>query len=1412
MGNRKIENLVVIIIAIVTILSFSVEIFAEVGADGLTPIDPSTSNAPVWPDKNSINITQQITPTAGNNFDITLKVEGNPDTIPADSIIIIDLSNSMYSSGSGGSPQKLQAVKDAAKQFVRKLLQDPSQENRVCLVLFGTAIKTYPNSSDNPASSYFTQYTKDVVNIENYIKSIENYIDGLYPSSLGSLDGQQSGGTNLQGAISKANEILKIAAPIGARADDIENEYNRSMVLLGDGAPTFSGYPILNMNREDFTYQIIDDSNDYVMVSGIREITANDIIGFDNTQVEGPGSGSTYILSLNYYNYKYSYGAIDGFSEPRISGGSVITRYKFRYRPEGSSSWTTQNSVPNTDMKELAKIAAKMIPSEGNLATTLYTIGYNLSGDGKTFMEELASLNESGSYFDVQTAGQVNAAYEKIASQLTSLAPDAKVYYRLSNDFEVVPGTLPSNIIQEGNLLTWSDIGAINLNNSPQTSFTIKAKEGTQPLIEIATNLIDSHKPWEDDYNETIDSYIEFTNIGNEHQHIQIEPQIVALGCGLVTLKGYLVNKGLQSINENGEVVGDIKNSVILSEKFYPPGSDSYKIGYETPVTYNNIEPTEKVKDKFGINDYPKYVYIPSQTQSVTVSQDNPFHTLYYKYRIQTAYKVRCYYIDPVTSKEILIPGGEFVYSSKNGAPMYFEDTIASPLPPQIEGFVFKSKKSGSDISKVLKPNPDQNVFTYIYDLDPDTAVLKGRVTFDNNFKSFLYADLSNIYVCLFRADTNILIRKTQGVSLKNLSGNYPYFDYTIVGVLPNVPYYVAINYKDRFIIVDNLNISEANTTLFEATVDGVSLKFAKSSQPDVFVVKQAGVAIPEVERTVIRNFNIYKLGSITSEKGSAVKSADFYYTLGDKDGSSFLQVISSFKASDTPPLPSITAIDGTAYVAQKFRFNKMSPFKQTSNYLQKIIFNTLGIENAISGTVQITISNLPVTGWGNLPQVIDGAGTIRTGTSPGDEFYIVYKITGLKDQSIPITVTSPVINVGLNSLGTDIGFEDKVYFKSDSVISDTMTYNWDEAEIGLTPISEIRQESFSLDSTICNGYYLDSGNKQETIIFNNNKFNGVLERYNYLLSSGYSGDVEHKFEIEETNGTLDITFSILEEDDAKGKIKIQKHDNNSNWVTYKSYEFSYNTTINPISVKINHIGNYRLLISLDSVFLDDRSLSYNVTANYNYENKNYVKDFSFNPPETSSYTFVMNSSQDLKDMRYEIYDITNLSNPIKIGDIYNPKTAYGNLNLTAGRTYRFRVIYNNADSGALYDFDLTSDTIHNNILGKSFIAPIKRQCLRIGVASSTTQIVVKDHLGVQKYPVGSIYSETSDAGVTMFYFDMNAEDFETGSIYNITSSTPENITSVQSGDLEVIINNVTYTETDRSKFAINVFNLNNLL
>lgn len=63
-----------------------------------------------------------------------------------------------------------------------------------------------------------------------------------------------------------------------------------------------------------------------------------------------------------------------------------------------------------------------------------------------------------------------------------------------------------------------------------------------------------------------------------------------------------------------------------------------------------------------------------------------------------------------------------------------------------------------------------------------------------------------------------------------------------------------------------------------------------------------------------------------------------------------------------------------------------------------------------------------------------------------------------------------------------------------------------------------------------------------------------------------------------------------------------------------------------------------------------------------------------------------------------------------------------------------------------------------------------------------------------------------------MFYYDMNAENFETGLIFNITSSTPENISCVQPGDSDIIINNLTYNEPDRSKFVINVFILNNLL
>jgi hypothetical protein len=170
-------------------------------------------------------------------------------------------------------------------------------------------------------------------------------------------------------------------------------------------------------------------------------------------------------------------------------------------------------------------------------------------------------------------------------------------------------------------------------------SFPVKAMNSTPLLIEIETNLIDKlHNFGETGYNGNIDSYIEFTNTSGMLDHVRIQPQKIALGCGLITMRGCLVNKAGDYINENGEVVvgkndlfypnGDVNknilNSLILSEKFIPPEnvSGDFKIDYDPPVTYGDgipvndtgIEPSvyNRVIYKYGYPDLPqnpKYIY-----------------------------------------------------------------------------------------------------------------------------------------------------------------------------------------------------------------------------------------------------------------------------------------------------------------------------------------------------------------------------------------------------------------------------------------------------------------------------------------------------------------------------------------------------------------------------------------------------------------------------------------------------------------------------------------------------------------------------------------------------------------------------------------------------------------------------------
>ena len=152
-------------------------------------------------------------PTNCKQFDVTLTIKGNPPVAAQEVVLLIDVSGSMGDevddgTGSGNTEQIMEFAKDAAKDFVEKLLSpinNPTGNNKVAIVTYASSATILTNLTSN----------KTV---------LDNYIDGL----------NASGGTNMEDALVKADQVL---SPPNAQGT-FDCGTSRSIILLTDGVPT----------------------------------------------------------------------------------------------------------------------------------------------------------------------------------------------------------------------------------------------------------------------------------------------------------------------------------------------------------------------------------------------------------------------------------------------------------------------------------------------------------------------------------------------------------------------------------------------------------------------------------------------------------------------------------------------------------------------------------------------------------------------------------------------------------------------------------------------------------------------------------------------------------------------------------------------------------------------------------------------------------------------------------------------------------------------------------------------------------------------------------------------------------------------------------------------------------------------
>jgi len=269
----------------------------SIGMRSLTVYDDETGNK-TWPEPGSLNLakTGEAVPGTGNQWELTLTVEGKNYTQTSDIVLVIDRSGSM-------SGAKIANAKIAAKAFVNNLLSDPNDTSvRIAIVSF---------ASDVRIDSEFRGYAGK--------SQLISAIDG---------DGMSAGGgTHIQAGIKQATVLL-----------DGSTATYKTLVLLGDGAATYS-YKI--NNPIDYT--------EYWKTQGSwehwRTTSAVPQNQFNYSSTVGNGSQEISQFQIDWSNnriYYYRHGA-SAVAEAGFAKAKGYAIYSIALSAGDEGEWTLEN-------------------------------------------------------------------------------------------------------------------------------------------------------------------------------------------------------------------------------------------------------------------------------------------------------------------------------------------------------------------------------------------------------------------------------------------------------------------------------------------------------------------------------------------------------------------------------------------------------------------------------------------------------------------------------------------------------------------------------------------------------------------------------------------------------------------------------------------------------------------------------------------------------------------------------------------------------------------------------------------------------------------------------------------------------------------------------------------------------------
>lgn len=467
---------------------------SEVGEDYITPFlgtnrgsalrSGATSNL-VWPNPGAIDLDKVANPTGKyGEWEINLTVQGKNIETSSDVVLVFDKSGSMNDYG------RLSQAKTAAKKFVNALLTEDSN-TRIALVTF--------NNKHN-VDADFTGFSNK--------QSLLNSIDKIVAIE----------GTNIQSGLHQGQVLLN-----GSNAE------NKSIVLLSDGAPTYS-FKARNAVGASWP------GNMY------RYLLSN----FDYSTVFG--SGHTYLIENRNGNQK----------------NYTINRFT-----------VTSHGIPTLS-------EAKHIMNAG---TTIYSVGLDVRGD--TDATYVLNNSQNGGSF-IGGVDDLSPAFNKIASSIRYAAKDAIVTDPMGDMFDLVMAgktISPEDYTISQGSMKWNpatetfDWHVGNIVEGTPVTLTYKVK------MDFAKNPLPKTN-----YPTNKETFIKYEDVNGDSAKKNFPIPEVSIDSGSILKRGYLVNIDDQPINLNGTVVSSRQLAYqFYSEYHAKDGKTALNFGETYSINANDV-------------------------------------------------------------------------------------------------------------------------------------------------------------------------------------------------------------------------------------------------------------------------------------------------------------------------------------------------------------------------------------------------------------------------------------------------------------------------------------------------------------------------------------------------------------------------------------------------------------------------------------------------------------------------------------------------------------------------------------------------------------------------------------------------------------------------------------------------------